>query len=122
MDLSLTSDYVSCTGDPLPALACISRAGFSHVHWCHEWNTKHIYSREEIDSIGREFRGLGLKLLDLHAPHGTGMGWGSTDFAERKSSLALISNRIHMTGALGGVAVIVHIPAGPDREPLMTAW
>ena len=40
--LSITSDYFQSAGDALPYLQRIAEAGFTHVHWCHEWATDYI--------------------------------------------------------------------------------
>jgi len=60
--LSITTDYFADTGDPAPYLRRIARAGFSHVHWCHEWNTDHLYSSQEITRISQELRECGLRV------------------------------------------------------------
>jgi sugar phosphate isomerase/epimerase len=122
MPLSMTTDYVKYTGDPFPGIRKIARAGFSHIHWCHEWCTAHVYNSLEIETIQRELGILGVKLLDLHAPHGMGWGWGSAQEEERQSALALIGNRIEMTGSLGGGAVVVHLPRKPADPGQADSW
>ncbi len=122
MDLSMTTDYVSYTGDPLQYIRRIARAGFSRMHWCHEWCTDHLYTEEEMASIRSEIDALGIRLLDLHAPHGRGAGWGSSEDDEREASLALLGNRIEMTGALGGGAVVLHLPRRPSDPGSLGAW
>lgn len=54
--LTITSDYFQSVGDPQPYLKRIAEAGFTHVHWCHEWATDRIYSADEIRQIGRWFK------------------------------------------------------------------
>jgi sugar phosphate isomerase/epimerase len=122
MNLSMTTDYVKFTGDPLPYLGRIARAGFTHVHWCHEWCTSHFYEEEEVNAISRELDQLGLRLLDLHAPHGMGDGWGSSDDGARNAALALVMNRMNMTAALGGDAVVLHLPRKPADPSGMGSW
>lgn len=116
MNLSMTTDYVTYLGDPEPYLRRIADAGFTHIHWCHEWNTDYIYSREEVKRIGKLLDSTGLRLLDLHAPHGTGRGWGSPDEAKRRSAVELVKNRIGMTADLSGGAVVLHLP-DPRNSP-----
>ena len=67
MQLSLTTDYATDTGNPEPYLKRIAEAGFSHVHWCHHWNTDFLYSPYEIAQIAEWLDDFGLRLLDLHA-------------------------------------------------------
>ena len=78
MQLSVTTDYFTATGNPGPYLERIARAGFTHIHWCHQWNTDFIYSRFEIAQIKEWLREYGLQLLDLHASHGQEKAWAST--------------------------------------------
>jgi sugar phosphate isomerase/epimerase len=115
MDLSMTTDYVSYLGNPEPYLGRIAETGFTHIHWCHEWNTTRLYSREDIRQIKTWLENLGLKLLDLHAPHGIESGWGSKIEEERLASVQLILNRIDMTAKLAGGAIVLHLPQKPSN-------
>ena len=63
--LSCTTDYFRKTECPEPYLRRIAEAGFSHVHWCHQWNTDFVYAEPEIARIESWLDELGLKLLDL---------------------------------------------------------
>ena len=83
MHLAMTSDYVSSRGDASPYLIRLAEAGFTHVQWCHEWNTDHLYSPDEMTAIGRTLSELGLRLLDLHASHGVERSWGALDESRR---------------------------------------
>ncbi len=67
---SITTDYVKSTGSPAPYLRRIAKAGFSYVHWRHQWNTDFLYANSEIDQIGKWFKEYGLQLNDLHASEG----------------------------------------------------
>jgi sugar phosphate isomerase/epimerase len=119
MSLSITTDYANVDkGDPSPYLRRIADTGFSHVHWCHHWNTDFVYSRPEIEQIGRWLKDYDLKLLDLHASVGPEKNWFSINEWERQAGAALVRNRIEMTARLGGDAVVMHIPGQPGWEPL----
>ncbi len=37
--LAVATDFNGSGGDPEPALRRIAEAGFTHLHWCHQWNT-----------------------------------------------------------------------------------
>ena len=67
MNLSVTSDYAADRGCPEPYLRRIAEAGFTHIHWCHQWNTDFLYSGWEIAQVEQWLKELGLTLLDLHA-------------------------------------------------------
>ena len=118
MNLSITTDYAKDTGDPSPYLQRIAEAGFTHVHWCHHWNTDFLYSRWEIEQIGRWLAEGGLQLLDLHAPVGPEKNWASPRAYERRAGVELVANRLEMTARLGGSAIVMHIPAEHPCEPL----
>lgn len=108
--LSVTTDYVVDRGCPEPYLARIAAAGFTHVHWCHHWNTDFLYADAEIEQIERWLKECGLALLDLHASAGCEKNWGSHRDYERRAGVELVANRIRMTARLGGEIVILHVP------------
>jgi sugar phosphate isomerase/epimerase len=117
--LSLTTDYANVDkGDPSPYLRRIAEAGFTHVHWCHHWNTDFIYSRSEIEQIGRWLDEYGLRLLDLHATVGPEKNWASPEEYQRLAGVEVVRNRLEMTARLGGDAIVMHFPAVAGWEPL----
>ena len=112
--LSLTTDYAAGTGCPEPYLRRIAGAGFTHVHWCHQWNTDFAYDECEVRQIEAWLRELGLCLTDLHGSAGPEKNWCSTVEYERQAGVELVKNRVRMTHVLGGDVVIMHIPAEPQ--------
>ncbi|MCX7591882.1 MAG: sugar phosphate isomerase/epimerase, partial [Kiritimatiellae bacterium] len=116
MELSVTTDYQSDTGDPSPYLRRIAEAGFTHVHWCHHWNTDFVYSKPEIEQIRKWLRTFGLRLLDLHGSVGPEKNWGSVREYERLAGVELVKNRLEMTAALDGDVVIMHLPQEPNCD------
>ena len=116
--LSITTDYARSTGDPSPHLRRIADAGFTHIHWCHQWNTDFVYAPCEVAQIERWLREYGLQLLDLHGSVGPEKNWASAREYERLAGVELVRNRIDLTAQLGGRVVIMHIPAVPGSAPL----
>ena len=114
MALSITTDFARDTGNPEPYLREIAEAGFSHIHWCHHWNTDFVYSSAEIDQIGVWLRAFGLKLLDIHASDGREKKWTSEREYERLAGVELVRNRIDMASALGADAIVMHVPDFSD--------
>ena len=112
--LSVTTDYAKDTGDPSPYLKRIADAGFSHIHWCHHWNTDFLYSKWEIEQIKSWLKEYGLKLLDLHGSAGNEKNWASPQDYQRLSGVELAKNRIEMTAYLGADVVIMHVPGDPE--------
>jgi sugar phosphate isomerase/epimerase len=111
--LSITTDYAKDTGDPSPYLKHIGEAGFSHIHWCHHWNTDFLYSRWEIEQIQKWLDEYGLQVLDLHGSVGPEKNWASAEDYQRLAGVDLVRNRIEMTARLGAEVVIMHVPSDP---------
>ena len=114
--LSMTTDYAADTGCPEPYLKRIAEAGFSHVHWCHQWNTDFVYSEHEIEAIARWLKDYGLGLFDLHASAGREKGWGSPREYERAAGVELVRNRMDMAARLGTDVIILHLPPASEGE------
>jgi len=110
--LSMTTDYYMSHWSPEPFLRRIAEAGFSHVHWCHQWNTDFLYSQPEIGQIRRWFDEFGLQLLDLHASEGVEKKWMSVLEYERLAGVELVTNRIDMAASLGSDVIIMHVHSG----------
>ena len=108
MRLSITTDYVADRGSPEPYLRRIAEAEFTHVHWCHHWNTDFLYAEVEIEQIAKWLAQYGLALLDLHASVGPEKKWNSAVEYERLAGVELVRNRIAMTRRLGGDVIIMH--------------
>lgn len=107
--LSLTSDYAAGTGDPSPYLRLMAEAGFTHVHWCHQWRSDFLYADSEIEQIGRWLNEFGLKLNDVHGSEGIEKFWYAPEEYARLAGIELVKNRIDFAARLGGDAVVMHV-------------
>lgn len=107
---AMTTDYISSSGDPMPALEAIAAAGFSSVHWCHQWNSDFIYCGHEIAAIKRRLGELCLHVNDMHASHGNEKGWCSAVEYQRLAGLELVVNRLEMAAELDCPVAILHLP------------
>jgi sugar phosphate isomerase/epimerase len=114
--LSVATDYIKDAGDPGPYLRNIAEAGFSHIHWCHEWNTDYLYSKKSVGRIKRCMKAVGLKLLDLHASAGNKKNWGSAKDQVRCAGVELVRNRIAMAAELGADVIVLHVAAKHARD------
>jgi sugar phosphate isomerase/epimerase len=115
-ELSIATDYLKDTGDPEPYLKKISEAGFTHVHWCHEWGSDYIYSEHEINKIITLLKKYNLKALDIHASEGRTTNWLSRNESSRASSINLVKNRIYMASKLSCDAIILEFRREPINE------
>ncbi len=114
--LSITTDYAAGTGAPEPYLRRTAEAGFTHVHWCHQWNTDFMYTEPEIAHIEAVMGEVDLALTDLHATVGPEKNWGSAREYERLAGVEIVTNRIEMTARLGSDVIIMHLPGGDSDE------
>ena len=118
MDIAINTDFLGGTGSPQARLKAIAEAGFTHLHWCHQWNTDFLYSRSELAQYAEWFREFGLQLLDIHGSAGQEKCWFSPVEYERQAGVELVINRILMLHELGGTgSLMMHIPALRDNLP-----
>jgi len=120
--LSMTTDYAADTGCPEPYLRRIAEAGFTHVHWCHHWNTDFVYSPAEVDQVAAWLREFGLGVTDIHASAGREKAWCSERAYERLAGVELVTNRIDLAARLASDVIIMHLPAQPVDEELKAAY
>ena len=116
MLLSITTDYKLDQGDPQPFLRAIAEAGFSHIHWCHQWNTDFVYHPSEIDQIGQWLKAYGLQLADVHGSEGREKFWYSPLEYARLAGVELVKNRLDFAAQLGADAVVMHAYP-PTKHP-----
>ena len=113
MDIALNTDFNGSLGDPSPSLHHIAQSGFTHLHWCHQWNTDHLYADAEIAHIAGQLKTEGLKLLDIHGSDGSAgtFRWASTDETYRRLGVELVYNRLRLFAMLRGEgALMMHVP------------
>ncbi len=122
LELSIATDYITDIGNPEPYLQKISKAGFTHVLWCHEFNTDHLYSDTEIDEISGWLNEYDLKILDLHASEGKEKYWLSSEAHKRKLGLELVKNRIDMANELSCDTIMLHFGHESDISHNKSYW
>lgn len=112
MNVAVNTDYAGGLGCPEKRLANMARVGFTHVHWCHQWNTDFAYMEGEINQIKQWFKQYGLTLLDIHGSVGPEKNWFSPVEYQRQAGRELVANRMKMLRELDGTGtVMMHIPA-----------
>lgn len=112
----MTSNFLSPTGNPEPALRAISEAGFTLIHWCHHWNTDFLYDTAEIAQIRKWISNYGLQVLDLHASGGKEKVWDAEETYSRAAGQALVANRLQMAAELGTDVIILHASSSRSLE------
>jgi sugar phosphate isomerase/epimerase len=127
---ALASDYRGVNRNSFiirETLAHIAGAGFTHVHWCHEWKGGYTYSQPEIRQIKEWFDELGLKAKGVHASSGeihSGYktiqaynterenlrDYVSENEYNRLAGVELIKNRVDLASALAADEIVLHLP------------
>ena len=112
MQIALNTDILTSRLSPQKYLRLISEAGFTHLHWCHQWNTDFLYEDAEIRQIKEWLKCYQLKLLDIHGSSGMEKCYFSTEEYQRQADVELVLNRIKMLHELeGSGSIMMHIPA-----------
>ncbi len=105
----------------------IADAGFSHVHWGHDWRGEYLYADIEMVQIKKMLGDHNLKLKGLHATEG-GIHYPSTDdkrvfgirYNNRKdytsvneytrlAGVELIKNRVDLAYIIGSKEIVLHM-------------
>lgn len=107
--------------DVKETLAKIAAAGFTHVHWCHEWDGDYEYAKPEMEQIKSWFEEFGLKAKSLHASKGSRIrsavrkdaesrkDFTSANEYSRRAGVELIKNRIEFAYMLGATEIVLHM-------------
>lgn len=98
----------------------IANAGFTHIHWCFEWDGDYLYSVYEMEQIKEWMENLQLKAKSLHASKGSRRnvhkltGHYRKDYTSdieynRKAGVELIKNRIDLAACIGAADIVLHL-------------
>lgn len=128
MDIAISTSFLRCTESPEPYLRLIAEAGFTHLHWGHQWDSDFLYSSFELAQYKKWLKQFGLKLLDIHGSEGVEKQWFSPEEYQRRSGVELVLNRVTMLHELEGPGcVMMHLPPNrvikstPEEERLLPA-
>jgi sugar phosphate isomerase/epimerase len=108
-------------------LSGIAEAGFSHIHWCHEWKGSYLYSVYEMRQIKEWLDELGLRTKGVHASSGEICSHYKTietynterenlkDYTSaheynRLAGVELIKNRVDLARELEAGEIALHLP------------
>ena len=111
----MTSDFSGNTRNSTEikeALRRISKAGFSHIHWCHEWTGSYLYSTHEMLQIRRWCDEFNLGIKGVHATSGEAncdlKDYVSPNDYNRLAGVELIKNRIDLAYILNAEVIVLH--------------
>jgi sugar phosphate isomerase/epimerase len=120
--LSMTTDYLQDDDFPKPYLHKIADAGFTHIHWGHQWNTDTIYIDSDIDQIQTWLQETHLQVYGVHGSTGRERCWYSDLENKRLAGVELVKNRIRLAASLDCSTVIMHISCGPQQAEALPAF
>jgi sugar phosphate isomerase/epimerase len=126
--IALATDYngeSKNTGRIKETLARIARAGFSHVHWGHEWSGDYSYSVYEMFQIKEWLGELGLGVKGIHATDGVKRrgpemyrylwteqntrSYTAENEYNRLAGVELIKNRVDLAHELETREIVLHM-------------
>lgn len=98
----------------------IAQAGFTHIHWCHEWDGEYIYSKSEMAQLAGWLSEYGLRVKALHATKGSARDVTARGKHYRKdytsdweynriAGVELIQNRVELAAAIGAEEIVLHL-------------
>lgn len=102
-------------------LKLIAQAGFTHMHWCFEWDGDYLYAGSEMQQIREWMDKYGLRAKSLHASRGSRQGgdgrirahyrkdYTSTVEYNRIAGVEQIKNRVELAHILGTSEIVLHM-------------
>lgn len=123
MELGISTDYDGEFQEITKieeSIRLIAEAGFTHMHWCYEWDSDYMYSRAEMEQVKEWMKKYGLKAQSLHASKGSGAYSGHLQVDSKKNYLStteynriagveLIKNRVELANVLGATEIVLHM-------------
>ncbi|MCC5842663.1 MAG: sugar phosphate isomerase/epimerase [Verrucomicrobia bacterium] len=88
----------------------IRAAGFTHLHLAWKWTKPEPFTAEERAEWAEALAASGVRVQDVHGCHPRNVDLWSPEAKVREQALALFRDRIALTRAFGGDAVVYHVP------------
>jgi sugar phosphate isomerase/epimerase len=114
--LAMTTDFHGTSRNTVEIRATlekIAKAGFSHVHWCHEWTSFYLYSVHEMLQIRKWCDELNLGVKGVHAtagePNSDLKNYYSANDYNRLAGIELVKNRVDLAYILNAEAIVLHL-------------
>lgn len=122
MELCIATDYAGESGiiEEIEAeLKLIAESGFTHIHWCNEWDGDYLYSSYEMKQIRAWMDQYGLKAKSLHASKGSRRNCNRVEHCRkdytsdveynRLAGVELVKNRVDLAACLGTGEIVLHM-------------
>lgn len=109
-------------GTPSDNLKRMRAHGFTHLHFAHKWTHPEFLGEEELSDWQTALGESGIRVLDVHGCHPKGVQLWSAEATTRQRALDLIRHRLRVTKALGGDAIVYHVPYHVEPTPQVLQW
>lgn len=106
----------------LDNLIGLRQQGYTHLHFSHKWTHPEPLSSEELALWQDALAQSGIKVLDSHGCHPKNMNFWSNDAATRRAAVERMEHRLEVTAALGGDAVVYHVPCHVEPTDQVLRW
>lgn len=108
----------SLEGDTVRAgLQQLRDSGFTHIHYSEDWTKREPVSEATIERWQEDLASTGMKVLDVHGPHTRHHNLWEEDPEARSAAMDMIIARLKLTKALGGDAMVYHVPTRCTATP-----
>lgn len=96
--------------------------GFTHLHFAHKWTHPEPMSSEELELWQAALVTTGMRVLDVHGCHPKEMNLWSADPERREAAIQRMLHRLRITHALGGDAMVYHVPCHVAPTQQVLSW
>ncbi len=114
---SSISDKAFGEGSVRANLQAFREHGFTHMHFSLFWRAPEAMTPEQIESMQADLEATGVSVLDVHGCHPEGINLWEEDPEARTAALELFRHRLEVTHALGGDAMVYHVPTRVQPTP-----
>ncbi len=105
-EFSITTDIAGQDAELAPLFAAFSAAGFTALHWCHNWVGKQIlYDEQYAADVAALAESHGLRIADIH-----GFSRSRDEYISDELVLVMNTNRIEFAARVGASTVVMHLP------------
>ena len=106
IEFSITSDITGQDAELAPLFEAFAAAGFTAVHWCHNWVGKQVlYDEQYATDVAALAESYGLRIADIH-----GFSRAREEHLSDEIIAAMNINRIEFAARVGASTLVMHLP------------
>lgn len=92
-------------------LLLFAESGFKYIHWCDDWDSELLYTKDNIELYCQLVESCGLKCIDVHGAETETIHIAAEEEDVLQEYVRLLENRIEFCSAIGGDAIVIHPPS-----------